>query len=278
MQNKTSNQASSGLLEPLPIHSPSWSHLSMDFFTRLPSSNSNTIIFTIIDQFYKFAHFVPLPKLPSALETAEILVRVVFRWHGIPLDVVSDRGPQFTSAVWRAFCTSMGISVSLSSGFHPQMNGQSERANQAVETTVRYLASSSLTSKSLEGTFSLSRVFGSTTYSATWHLLWSWFIFTCSKVPLCRMCHYEWEHEIKILQNMQKYHMLNPHVFGTSCYFLVQIDSMPCQQNIFSQKIYTVRTMNYVKATVYVDKIEKLPEVALKWTVFRSVIKRCSPY
>ncbi|XP_068178216.1 uncharacterized protein [Antennarius striatus] len=87
------------------------------------------------------AHFVPLAKLPSAKETAELVLQHVFRLHGLPSDVVSDRGPQFTSAFWKEFCRLLGASTSLSSGFHPQSNGQSERMNQEMETALRCMAS-----------------------------------------------------------------------------------------------------------------------------------------
>lgn len=63
------------------------------------------------------------------------MVVQVFRLHDIPLGIVSDRGPQFTSSVWRAFCWTLGASVSLSSGFHPQTDGQTERANQHLKST-----------------------------------------------------------------------------------------------------------------------------------------------
>ncbi len=85
------------------------------------------------------AHFIPLPKLPSAKETAVTVVDHVFRIHGLPMDVVSDRGPQFVSKFWREFCRLLGASVSLSSGFHPQSNGQTERANQDLERVLRCL-------------------------------------------------------------------------------------------------------------------------------------------
>ena len=96
-----------------------------------------TVILTIVDRFSKAAHFIALPKLPSAFTTAELLVLHVFRLHGIPIDIVSDRGPQFISQVWKAFCKALGATASLSSGYHPQTNGQSERANQILETSLR---------------------------------------------------------------------------------------------------------------------------------------------
>ena len=140
-RNKTSNQSSSGFLHPLPIPKRPWSHIAVDFITGLPPSNGNTTILTIIDRFSKSAHFIALPKLPSAKETSEVMISQVFRLHGIPADIVSDRGPQFTSEVWRTFCTALGATVSLSSGFHPQSNGQTERANQELESFLRCVTS-----------------------------------------------------------------------------------------------------------------------------------------
>ncbi|KAI2647554.1 Transposon Tf2-6 polyprotein [Labeo rohita] len=113
-----------------------WSSLACD--TR---DFGNTVVLTVVDRFSKAAHFIPLPKLPSAKETAATVVDHVFRIHGLPMDVVSDRGPQFISRFWREFCRLLGASVSLSSGFHPQSNGQTERANQDLERVLRCLVS-----------------------------------------------------------------------------------------------------------------------------------------
>ena len=113
----------------------------MDFVTGLPPSEGNDTILTIVDRFSKAVHFVPLPKLPTALETANLLILHVFRLHGIPTDIVSDRRPQFASQVWKAFCRGLGATASLSSGYHPQSNGQTERANQDLEAALRCVAS-----------------------------------------------------------------------------------------------------------------------------------------
>uniref|UniRef100_A0A3P8R7J1 Gypsy retrotransposon integrase-like protein 1 n=1 Tax=Astatotilapia calliptera TaxID=8154 RepID=A0A3P8R7J1_ASTCA len=126
-RNKPSTKHPMGQLHPLTTPHRPWSHISLDFVTGLPTSSGKCVILTVVDRFSKAAHFVPLAKLPSAAETAQALVTEVFRLHGIPLDIVSDRGPQFTSQVWRTFCSILGAKVSLSSGFHPQSNGQTER-------------------------------------------------------------------------------------------------------------------------------------------------------
>lgn len=94
-QGKTSHRPLAGLLHPLPVPSRPWSHIALDFVTGLPPSQGNTTILTIVDHFSKAAHFLALSKLPSAKKTANLMVNHVFRLHGIPVDVVSDHGPQF---------------------------------------------------------------------------------------------------------------------------------------------------------------------------------------
>lgn len=123
-RSKSRHQAPSGLLHPLPVPSHPWSHIAVDFVIGLPRSSGHSVVLTIVDRFSKAAHFVPLPKLPSALETAHLLGVHVFRLHGIPQDIVSDRGPQFVSRVWKGFCAALGVGASLSSGYHPQSNRQ----------------------------------------------------------------------------------------------------------------------------------------------------------
>ena len=145
-QHKPAHHAPAGLLHPLPVPHRPWSHISLDFVTGLPPSSGNTTILTVVDRFSKMAHFVPLPKLPSAKETAKLLLLHVIRLHGIPVDVVSDQGPQFASVFWREFCSLLGATVSLSSGYHPQSNGQTERKNQEMETALRCMASQNPTS------------------------------------------------------------------------------------------------------------------------------------
>lgn len=128
-RNKTSRQASAGLLQPLSVPKRPWSDISIDFVTGLTPSDGNAAVLTVVDRFTKMVNFIPLPKLPSAKETAEVLLAQVFRLHGFPMDVVSDRGPQFISQFWKA------------SGYHPQSNGQMERLNQEMEKSLRCLVS-----------------------------------------------------------------------------------------------------------------------------------------
>uniref|UniRef100_A0A8C1I7H5 Gypsy retrotransposon integrase-like protein 1 n=1 Tax=Cyprinus carpio TaxID=7962 RepID=A0A8C1I7H5_CYPCA len=131
-QSKPPKELPSGLLQPLPISQRPWSHLSIDFVPDLTMSNEFTTILVIIDRFSKACRLIPMKALPTAMETALALFHHVFRVYGIPEDIVSDRGTQFNSQVWKAFCRHLDINVSLTSGYHPQSNGQVERLNQEI--------------------------------------------------------------------------------------------------------------------------------------------------
>lgn len=90
MCSKASHQLPTGLLCPLQVPCQPWSHIAVVFVTGLPLSKGKNTILTIVERFSKALHFVLLIKLPSALETANLLVTHVFRLHGIPSDIVSD--------------------------------------------------------------------------------------------------------------------------------------------------------------------------------------------
>lgn len=107
---KASHRGPAGLLRPLPVPHRHWPHIVIDIVTRLPPSESNTAILTIMDRFSKAVKMFSLPKLLSSLETANLLVLHVFMLHGVSM----DRWLQIISQVWRAFCQAIDASVSLS--------------------------------------------------------------------------------------------------------------------------------------------------------------------
>uniref|UniRef100_A0A3P9PCK2 Gypsy retrotransposon integrase-like protein 1 n=1 Tax=Poecilia reticulata TaxID=8081 RepID=A0A3P9PCK2_POERE len=144
-RNKSSHLPLSGLLQPLPIPKRPWSHIAIDFVTGLPVSNGMTTIFTVVDRFSKACHLIPLRKLPTSFQTAQLLVKHIFKLHGIPQEILSDRGPQFTAHVWKHFCAPLEAKVCLSSGYHPQSNEQTEHMNQELESTLRCLTSTNPT-------------------------------------------------------------------------------------------------------------------------------------
>ncbi|KAL0176566.1 hypothetical protein M9458_028896, partial [Cirrhinus mrigala] len=122
---------------PLPIPERPWFHLGVDFITDLPRSEGNTCILVVVDRFSKMCKLIPLSGLHTAMEAVEHLFNQVFRQFGLPEEIVSDRGPQFISHVWKAFFKLLGVSVNLSSGYHPQTNGQTERKIQELGRYLR---------------------------------------------------------------------------------------------------------------------------------------------
>lgn len=109
----------------------------MDFIVELHPSEGCTAIFVVVDRLSKMAHFLPLKSTPSAMETAQVFIREIVRLHGVPMNIVSDRGVQFTSRFWKTLCEALKIERSLSSAYHPQTNGQTERTNQTLEQYIR---------------------------------------------------------------------------------------------------------------------------------------------
>ncbi|KAK9395798.1 hypothetical protein NXF25_019159 [Crotalus adamanteus] len=127
-----------GCLQPVADPEHPWQDIAMDFIVELPSSKGHTVIWTVIDLFSKQAHFVPCRKLPTAQKLAHMFLTHIYRIHGAPRRIISDRGVQFTARFWKGFTALLGSSQGLSTAYHPATNGTAERANAAVE---RYLRS-----------------------------------------------------------------------------------------------------------------------------------------
>ncbi len=117
--SKTSNRHPAGLLQLLSFPSRPWSHISLDFVSGLLPSNGNKVVLTVVDRFSKATHFIALPKLPSARETAVAVIDHFFRIHGLPRDMATWL--QFVSKFWREFCDLLRAIVSFSSGFHTRV-------------------------------------------------------------------------------------------------------------------------------------------------------------
>jgi len=136
-RNKSSRHRRYGLLQPLETPYAPWADLAMDFITKLPSSRGMTQIWVIVDRFTKMAHFIPLPTNADTKLLAEVFLREIWRLHGLPQSIVSDRDPKFTAAYWSELMSRLGVKSRLSTAFHPQTDGQSERLNQTLEAYLR---------------------------------------------------------------------------------------------------------------------------------------------
>jgi hypothetical protein len=126
-----------GLLRPLPIPNRPWQSISLDFITDLPVSNSFETILIVVDHFTKMTHFLLCTKDISSEGIADLLLREVFRHHGLPDNMISDRGPQFVCKFWQHLLSLFKVSWNLSSSYHPQTDGQTERTNQTLEQYLR---------------------------------------------------------------------------------------------------------------------------------------------
>jgi len=136
-RTKVRRQTPRGLLNPLPVPSKRWSSVTMDFMTDLPPCLGYNAIMVVVDRFTKMAHYMPCTKDVTAEDVAMLFVQNVYRLHGMPEHVISDRGPQFKSAFWSSFFKQLGVEPRLSTAFHPESDGQTERVNSILNQYLR---------------------------------------------------------------------------------------------------------------------------------------------
>ena len=140
---KAKSVRSSGPLQPLPVPNERWESISMDFITDLPcTANGKDAILVFVDRLTRMVLFAPCTKDINAMETARLLRNNVFCNHGLPSSIVSDRDPRFTSNVWTALMKLLGTRLNMSSAFHPQTDGLTERYNRVLEEYLRAYVSS----------------------------------------------------------------------------------------------------------------------------------------
>ncbi|UTT89701.1 hypothetical protein NDA17_007024 [Ustilago hordei] len=142
MPGRTNNRHSRSAKEPLATPDRPWGSISLNFIEGLPPSkkyDSKTYdsILVIVDRLTKFAILAPTHKTVTAKQTAVLLYGHMVRLFGYPDHMVSDRGRQFISGAWKAFAEQMGVKHSLSTAYHPQTDGQTERVNQVIEQYLR---------------------------------------------------------------------------------------------------------------------------------------------
>jgi transposase InsO family protein len=116
----------------------------MDLITQLPNSNGHDAILTIVDHgCTRAALFLPCTTNVTGEGIAKLYLDNVYRWFGIPSKIILDRNPRFTSHFSNSLCQHLGIDRNISTAYHPQTNGLSERKNQWVEQYLRFVTSAS---------------------------------------------------------------------------------------------------------------------------------------
>lgn len=132
-QAKPTHIHPAGLLQPLPIPEGAWRDISLDFIEGLPKVDGYSVILVVVDRFTKYAHFMALKHPYTASSVALVLYDNVFKLHGMPQSMVSDRDKVFTSSLWKELFKVEGVSLLQSTTYHPQTDGQTERVNQCLE-------------------------------------------------------------------------------------------------------------------------------------------------
>jgi hypothetical protein len=140
-QVRVEHRKPAGLLQQLPIPEWKWEMITMDFVSGLPrGKRGNNAIWVIVDRLTKFALFLPVKMTDSVDKLAKIYVNEVVRLHGVPTLIVSDRDPRFTSRLWPSIQRALGTNLSISTAFHLQTDGQSERIIQILKDLLRACA------------------------------------------------------------------------------------------------------------------------------------------
>ncbi|XP_052622326.1 uncharacterized protein LOC128127694, partial [Lactuca sativa] len=135
---KVEYQKPSGLLQQPAIPEWKWEGISMDFVTKLPkTSDGLDTIWVIIDRLTKSAHFLPIKESYKMERLTRLYLREIVRLHGVPKSIISDRDSRFTSRFWQSLHKAMGTHLDMSTAYHPQTDGQSERTIQTLEDMLR---------------------------------------------------------------------------------------------------------------------------------------------
>ncbi|GKB19661.1 putative reverse transcriptase domain-containing protein [Tanacetum coccineum] len=138
---KTEHQRPSGLLVQPKIPQWKWDNVTMDFVTKLPkSSQSHDTICVVVDRLTKSATFTPMRETDFMERLVRMYLKEVVTRHGIPVLIICDRDLRFTSNFWRSLQKALGTSLDMSTAYHPQTDGQSERTIQTLEDMLRACA------------------------------------------------------------------------------------------------------------------------------------------
>ena len=138
-RDKASNQKPAGLLQPIEVPYNGWDHATMDRITQLPKTKrGHTAILVVVDKLTKMTRFAPVKNESTAADIAQAFVEHVWNSHGMPLQITTDRGTEFTNAFSKSLCDIIGTKHTKSTSYHPQTDGQTERMNRVLEDMLRH--------------------------------------------------------------------------------------------------------------------------------------------
>jgi hypothetical protein len=140
-RTKIRRSAPPGEMHALEIPENRWDTVSVDFIVELPDSHGYDATMNVVDTVSKRAHFIPTNTTITAAGAAKLFLQHVWKLHGLPRKVVSDRGSQFVGEFTRELYRLLGIKIAASTAYHPQTDGQTERVNQELEQYLRLFVS-----------------------------------------------------------------------------------------------------------------------------------------
>jgi len=129
---KTSNEKPAGLLHSLPIPRRPWNSIAMDFVGLFPEQGEHDYLWVVLCRMTSLVHLVPVTTTIRASQLAWLFVKEIVRLHGLPETIVSDRDTKFTLQFWRETHQLLGVKLLMSTAFHPQMDGASERSIRTI--------------------------------------------------------------------------------------------------------------------------------------------------
>jgi len=135
--SKSPRHAKYGLLQPLEVQYAAWCSILTDFITKLRESQGKTQIIVVVDRFTKMAHFIGLHENATAHDVADTSFREVWKLYGLPTEIISNMDAQFSGELWESLCKMLGVKRGMSTAYHPQTDGQTERTNQVLEGYLR---------------------------------------------------------------------------------------------------------------------------------------------
>jgi hypothetical protein len=125
--------ARQGALRPLPIPKQAWQDISMDFISQLPVSQGCDAILMVVCRLTKMRYFIAYKGTCEAEDTARLYLRDVWKIHGLPRTIISDRGYQFVAQFWKQLNKQLSIDSRLSIAYQPEIDSQTERMNASLE-------------------------------------------------------------------------------------------------------------------------------------------------
>ena len=136
-KNKSELTCLASLLQPFPIPNKKWDNISMDFITGLPKYLGKDCIYVVVDRMRKFSHLFSVTSYFSSAQVADIFFKEIFRLHGLPKSIVSDRDSRFMGSFCQELFRLVGTQLTPRTSYHPQTDGQTQMVNQCLEGFLR---------------------------------------------------------------------------------------------------------------------------------------------